>query len=208
MRTLLLLLALLASPALATQDGWPALHDVTGVAAGDVLNVRAGPGASHPVIAEFAPDATGIEVIGPAAADDRWGIVNVGEQAGYVSLRYLRRHPDSYLGAVVPLTRCFGAEPFWDVTLLRGRMILRDLGTDREVGVPLEGPFLTLSDRRVQVWSGAEGDSRLTLFTRAVYGPPHCSDGMADTVYGIEGTLLVEDGGAPRALAGCCSIAR
>ncbi|MFG6624806.1 hypothetical protein ACGYLD_05885 [Sulfitobacter sp. 1A12056] len=40
MRLLALFLCLRALPVWATQDAWPALHDVSGVGADDVLNIR------------------------------------------------------------------------------------------------------------------------------------------------------------------------
>lgn len=64
---LALILWLAAGPA-AAQD-LPAVYDVAGVAADDVLNVRAEPSAEAPVLRTLAPDAGGIEVValsGPA----------------------------------------------------------------------------------------------------------------------------------------------
>ena len=91
-RLAVILWAALALPAIATQDGWPALHDVTGVSAGDALNIRERPDASSPIIGGLASDAEGVEVIRP---NERltWGLVNVGERTGWVSLLYLERRP-------------------------------------------------------------------------------------------------------------------
>lgn len=46
-----------------TNGHGPGSWHVTGVAAGDGLNVRMGPGTDYPVIDEFAPDARGLELI-------------------------------------------------------------------------------------------------------------------------------------------------
>jgi uncharacterized protein YgiM (DUF1202 family) len=77
-RLLAVLLCLWALPALATQEAWPALHDVSGVAADDVLNIREAPDASAAIIGKLKPDAENVEVIRP---DDHhsWGLVNTGE---------------------------------------------------------------------------------------------------------------------------------
>ena len=74
MRALALLLAL-ALPSGAAAKGLPALHDVTGVAADDVLNVRARPDASAPVLGALTPDATGVEVVADAI---RSAVVSTG----------------------------------------------------------------------------------------------------------------------------------
>jgi heat shock protein HslJ len=50
-------------PARAEADG-PDFYRVTGVAAGSVLNVRAGPGLEHPTVGTLAHDADGIRNLG------------------------------------------------------------------------------------------------------------------------------------------------
>jgi hypothetical protein len=112
-RLAVLLWAALALPGAATQDGWPAIHDVTGVAADDVLNIRERPDASSPIVGQLAPDAT-VEVIRP---NERltWGLVNAGERTGWVSLRYLQRRPGQWDGAFPEIASCFGTEPFWSL---------------------------------------------------------------------------------------------
>ncbi|MEP2426619.1 MAG: SH3 domain-containing protein, partial [Tateyamaria sp.] len=97
MRVLAVVLCLWALPAAATQDAWPALYDVSGVAENDALNIRQAPDAAAPIIGSLTPDAEGIEVIRP---DDHhgWGLVNSGEGRGWVSLRYLTRQPGQWAG--------------------------------------------------------------------------------------------------------------
>ena len=59
----LLLLALWGTAALA-QD-LPARFTVTGVGAGDALNVRSEPSASARIVATLPPGSTGVEVLSP-----------------------------------------------------------------------------------------------------------------------------------------------
>ncbi|WP_417770659.1 SH3 domain-containing protein, partial [Stappia sp.] len=113
---LLFIILAAARPALATQDAWPALHDVSGVEAGDVLNIRAAPDAGAKIVGGLAPDATDIEVIAPSD-NPRWGLVNTAEGRGWAALRYLRRQPGQWLGAVPPMRHCSGTEPFWSLAL-------------------------------------------------------------------------------------------
>ena len=112
----LILWLVLAGPALATQQGWPALFDVTGVAPDDVLNIREAPNAGAPIIGSFAPDAEGVEVIRPNA-DESWGLVNTAEGTGWTSLAFLERRPGQWNGAFPRIARCLGTEPFWSLSL-------------------------------------------------------------------------------------------
>ncbi len=76
----LLVLVSLVAPA-AAAPSLPALFSVTGVGAGDKLNVRAAPDPKAEVVGALAPDAEGIEVVGLDPTGE-WGRVNVGEGAG------------------------------------------------------------------------------------------------------------------------------
>ncbi len=200
-RAAAVLWALFALPAAATQDGWPALHDVTGVAADDVLNLRAAPDASAPVIGRLAPDATGIEVIRPTG-DLGWGLVNTGEGTGWVSLRFLERRPGQWDGAFPEIAACFGTEPFWS------------LRRDGDALV-FETPDAAPRDHAITVRSGsanrrdsfhlmAEGPDEPAV---AIFQTRACSDGMSDREYGIGIELLLGTGPGTRHLSGCCTLA-
>jgi uncharacterized membrane protein len=196
-----MLWALLALPALATQDGWPALHDVTGVAAGDVLNIRERPEAGAPVIGSLAPDATGIEVIRP---NERltWGLVNAGERTGWVSLRYLERRPGQWDGAFPEIAACYGTEPFWGLSRAGEVLTYSDPETEA-----LELPIVARSgsaNRRDSFHIVAEGpDGPAVAFLRT----ESCGDGMSDREFGISVQLLLGIGAEVRHLSGCCTLA-
>lgn len=204
-------LLLSALPAWATVDGWPALHDVTGVAADDVLNIRSEPGAAGDVIGSFAPDATGIEVIRPND-DLTWGLVNHGEGTGWVSLTYLARHPGQWDGRFPAIRRCFGTEPFWNLAVSGAEVTLSGVDIPQDQGL-ISGNFSSLARRdrfalKGFIRSSDAGplDMVLTLHVAA------CNDGMSDRDYGIGVDMLLtdpqsSDGTRPAHLySGCCSI--
>ena len=101
-----------AGPALATPEYvLPTLFDVSGVSAGDRLNIRDRPSASGAVIGTLAPDATGVEVV---AERNGWAMVNTAERAGWVNARYLAYRTDVWTAGALPATlNCLGTEPFW-----------------------------------------------------------------------------------------------
>lgn len=189
-----------ALPALATQDGWPAIHDVTGVAADDVLNIRERPHAGAPIIGDFGHDATGIEVIRP---DERltWGLVNAGERTGWVSLRYLARRAGQWDGAFPEIAACYGTEPFWSLRRTREALTYSDPETDA-----LELPILTRAgsaNRRDSFHIVAEGQDGPVVALLRTEG---CSDGMSDREFGISVQLLLGIGPEVRHLSGCCTL--
>ena len=66
-------------PLAALAEVYPALHDVTGVASDDVLNIRESPDAGSAIVGSLAPDATGVEVV---AVTGGWAVVNTSEASG------------------------------------------------------------------------------------------------------------------------------
>lgn len=199
---------LLAATAHATQDAWPALFDVSSVAATDVLNIRAAPSPGASIVGALDPRATGIEVIRP---NDRhgWGLVNAGDRAGWVSLSFLRRQPGQWLGAHPRIRRCVGTEPFWNMSLseddgiswqapdtemLRGRVTSRWASESRRDRHALSVSF-----------DPAEGalPSSALLFVEAAT----CRDGMSDREYGLSVNVLLGNFAGARMVSGCCSLA-
>lgn len=191
-----LVFMLLAHPALATQEYiLPTLFDVTGVATDDVLNIRETPDATAPVIGALAPDATRIEVV---QEQDGWGQVNSGERAGWVSMRFLSYRTDVWHDGTVPDGfACFGTEPFWDVRIDGGDLVLSglDIEQERHLVQSTLGTGVFRDPARAVV---AEG---ITL----VETPQICSDGMSDRSFGMRATLI-RHGDTPSLLSGCCRI--
>ncbi len=103
-RALLLLvcLAFLGSPpALATADG-PDYYGVTGVAAGDVLNIRAAPAVSGTLIGTIPPESGGIANLGciGGLTYTEWENATEAEQATASKTRWCRVGYDRNIGWV------------------------------------------------------------------------------------------------------------
>ena len=206
-----LILIFLATPAFATQDGWPALYDVVGVAQDDVLNIRSGPGAGFDIIGTLPPDAEDIEVIRPSDDFD-WGRINLGEGAGWISLRYAVPQPGQWYGQFPAIRQCFGTEPFWSLAVDRPRIAFSAPDTPQMDGL-ISGQHGSTSRRDRFVYRGTllspdAGPLDVTLAIRLA----SCSDGMSDREYGIDLDLLITDPDAEDGLydatllSGCCSI--
>ena len=208
MRWLALCLTLLAAPALATQDRWPALFDVTGVATDDVLNIRRTPAADGELLGSFPADARDIEVLRP---DDRetWGMVNLGDTTGWVSLSYLARQPGQWYGSAPERSYCSGTEPFWSLT--------RD-GEGAIYATP-DGPLQTGRVDSVSRSQNHPGRHALTLiFSRDEGGKyldgvlllsnQSCTDGMSDRAYGFRADVILGNIEGFDLLSGCCSLQR
>lgn len=195
---LIVLVAWLAGPAAATQDAWPALFDVAGVAADDVLNVRASPSAEAAIVAVLAPDATGVEVIRPDPREG-WGLINTTEGTGWVSLRYLARRPGQYSGAFPPLEQCFGTEPFWRLELGDGDAAGFSTPDDAVAG-RVTGRLAALARRDRHGLTARFDDGREMS---GVISWRACSDGMSDRDYGLGFDAILGE----VLWSGCCSLA-
>lgn len=195
----LLIVCLLAGPASA--DSLPALHSVTGVAADDRLNVRAGPGIGAPVIGSLPPDATAVEVTA-RSGNGRWGRINWQEGTGWVALRHLARtHEHGWREGGMPL-RCFGTEPFWSMPIFLpthriefhelshgGFELVGDAGALPATEFPptLAVPFSGMREGMVVIRANAA-----------------CSDNMSNRLYGLEAQVYWR--GDRAGLSGCCTL--
>lgn len=194
-----LIIALWGGGAMAQGMDYPALRDVTGVAAGDVLNIRAEPDAGAPILGSYAPDRRRIEVL-RLSDDGRWAQVGLPEGNGWVALRYLAplaKGPDLPL----PVT-CSGTEPFWSLDITdKGGVFRTPEGQSllqlTDTGVARNGFDAALADDAGRPWQ---------VIAQAM----QCSDGMSDRQYGwralLSGLGSAEAGGGAEIYAGCCSF--
>jgi uncharacterized membrane protein len=181
----------------------PTLFDVTGVEASDALNVRAGPGVQHPVIATLAPDAERIEVVAHDATG-RWGQVNTGERAGWVSMRYLAYRTDVWEeGALPEGLRCAGTEPFWSLRPEGDALVYSTPEQIDGTAAPIAAVLGTgiFRDPRRAIVAEAQG-LRLTASLTTQW----CSDGMSDRAYGLTAMVVREDAEGATLLTGCCRL--
>jgi uncharacterized membrane protein len=192
-RSALVLTFALSLP-LAAQE-LPAIFNVSGVAANDVLNIRAEPTASSEIVGSYAPDATGIEVVG---IEGSWAIVNHADGRGYVSSSFLAHGGQANWSDLTTPLYCSGTEPFWLFAFdPAGAKATFDLFDNEPAVWPVrqtwpKGPRSDLV--------AIEMDDKI-----AVLRPQDCSDGMSDREYGIAFDLLFTDdmGGGYQ---GCCSL--
>ncbi len=200
-RTLFLLVCVALWPGTVLAQGLPALFNVTGVDENDVLNLREGPGTDYEVIARLPSDSTGLEVV-DVDRTGKWGLVNVGDRAGWVAMRYLARGPGQPEEGLPQSLHCFGTEPFWDFRLESDRtaMLTRPEGEARFRGV-LGVASLNRPDRQALFGDGGE------VVITSIVGRNICSDGMSERVHGLGIDLIVTDEAGVHVYSGCCSVA-
>ena len=203
MRVLALFAALLPGlPALA-QD-LPALFSVTGVAADDRLNLRAGPSADADAVGALGPDATGVEVV-ETTDDGRWGRVNVGEGAAWAAMRYLVAEPGPDWHAMARPLSCYGTEPFWSLAIPPDAAPLRL----ERMGEAVEALPRTLTspafDWPRSVGIGLDGPRGPGF---SVIRAETCTDGMSDRVMGLSLRMFLAGPSGTESYLGCCTLAR
>ncbi len=171
----------------------PARFEVTGVAEGDVLNVRAEPDASARVLDTLEPMERGVEVL-MLSRDGRWGLVGLPEGGGWASMRFLSREP-AYPGPVPHPLQCRGTEPFWSLRLSEDSAVFESPERG-EVPLRQHGEAGGLTGAVAAFDAGGE-----TLDLTVIRN--ECSDGMSDRPYGF--AALVWNRG-DMFLEGCCTV--
>jgi uncharacterized membrane protein len=173
----------------------PALYDVVGVAADDVLNIREAPDAASPVVAGLAPGGRGIEVT--ALSDNGWAWVNTAEGSGWVSLRYLEPGPHAPWWDPATRLSCYGTEPFWSL-ILSGDAARFTSALDENVRWTVTGRSTSYNRPDVQGMTIGPGF--------AVLKAEACSDGMSDLNYGLALEFFRPEGDALGGYSGCCTL--
>lgn len=191
-----ILLSVVAAVPGAAQD-LPALYDVVGVAADDVLNLREAPSAGAAILGHLAPDARGIEVM---AIEGDWAQVNLDEGRAHAALRYLQAQDGPGWAALQLPLRCFGTEPFWSISVEPALDVAALSRPDTTTRMLELGPRWPWGDLGAAPSAGlAMRDGFLMLRGES------CSDGMSDREYGIAADLFLAGATAER-LRGCCSL--
>ncbi|MEP3639308.1 MAG: peptide-binding protein [Paracoccaceae bacterium] len=174
----------------------PALYDVTGVAANDVLNVRKDPTNKAIIIGELRPDASNIEVMA-LSNDKKWGLVNVGEMSGWAFMRFLQNQNRS---AATQRLICYGNEPFWSLSL-NGDAVFK-ISNDDELflGTIETITSLNRTDRM------ALRSKNVTGALTAHIGAQLCDDSMSDRAYGLSVDALITSDNGAAYYSGCCQL--
>lgn len=182
-------------------------YRVIGVAANDVLNIRAEPSGRAGIVGSLAPDARPVEVLEiTPSSEGAWGRVLIEDTNGWVSMRFLDSfEPAVLVGTLVPDgLRCFGTEPFWGLDLGNGQANFSATDIDNQ-SLPLTAGIPAVGRNHRITFIARSGQIRLT----AVLGRNEtCSDGMSDRDFGWRVDLVTEGiGGSPvAAYEGCCMV--
>lgn len=201
--TLIAMILFSATSASAEWNLFPALYDVTGVASDDVLNVRAGTGASHPIIEALAYNDRDIEIV-EVSENGKWGLIGYAGGNGWASMRYLKRQAGQAGPNLPRPLNCGGNEPFWGLQFSRH---------GNEYSEPGQMPHSLTT-----VWEGIPDGMQPVSYgikmargadeINAVITRSQCSDGMSETAYGFEINALLSGALGNRMLTGCCSLER
>ena len=183
-------------------EQFPALFDVVGVDATDQLNIRHDPAADTQVLGSLAHDAADVEVV-MLSGTKAWGLVNIGERSGWVSMRFLRRVTDTHSGSFPRPLRCFGTEPFWSAKIPVSGPVVVSFPNENPIEVELESPAIAQGRNDKFGFLASTTDTGIVgAVTRAA-----CSDGMSDRAFGMAIDLLTfPDDGDGTLLSGCCSL--
>lgn len=174
----------------------PALYDVTGVAANDVLNVRKDPTNKANIIGELEPDASNVEVM--ALSDDKkWGLVNIGDVSGWAFMRFLQSQNRP---AATQRLICLGNEPFWSMSLDEDAVFKIAGGDELFLGTIETIASLNRTDRK------ALRSKSVTGSLTAHIGAQLCDDTMSDRAYGLSVNALVTSEEGAAYYSGCCQL--
>ncbi|MEZ5870840.1 MAG: SH3 domain-containing protein [Nitratireductor sp.] len=207
MRSLISALIFLAATAHAVAAE-PGYYKVTGVAAGDVLNIRLAPDPSSDVIGDYPPDASPVEVLEVVnSAGGEWGRVIASDSDGWVAMKFLAPTQVTHIdGTELPSgLHCSGTEPFWDGVLTTNNLSFSAIDV-AEYSLPL-GVAVTTLGRQYRYALVAENEQeRMTAIVAQDF---ECSDGMSDRHFRWRIDMLREngkDGDFPAAYEGCCRL--
>lgn len=189
-------------PAISCADGYaptlPAFYDVAGVAVDDSLNVRLEPGADAPIVGKLAPDATDLQVV-LLSLEGNWAYLNLGEQSGWVSRRFLERQlPEKDRYGLPPTLSCFGTEPFWSVDFTPEGLTLTTPEGSTTHAITATAPSREHVMLNVMGFRFEWRDSDQTVTGHIL--PGLCNDGMNSAVFGLH---YVDTRSATK---GCCSL--
>lgn len=108
-----MMLLTMAGAAAAAEPGY---FRVTGVKAGDVLNIRAEPKPAAEAVGELAPGAGPVEILEvETSGGSEWGRMVAGDTNGWVAMRFLEPVELETVGdtSIPDGLSCGGSEPFW-----------------------------------------------------------------------------------------------
>ncbi len=181
---------------------YPVYYRVHNVASNDVLNARADSDSGAPIIGSLAYNASPVEVI---KQEHNWGYVAMGEQMGWVSMKFLTQIVPPVVGqSQIPVgLSCGGTEPFWGFRLGQSEVNYSHMDEgDLTFSIDTAKGFAGFAGRDGFVQAGGT----LSLFT-AIFNTGQCSDGMSDIDYGWRVDVVLNGASSVTGFSGCCRLA-
>ncbi len=180
---------------------FPALYDVTGVAANDVLNVREEASASTPIVHTLTPNERNVEIV-EVSNDERWGMVSFPEGAGWVSMHYLKRQPGQNAENLPKPLACGGTEPFWGLRIGNQTAQFDMMGENVRTFTPVwEDTPSGMQAVSYAVKMQGNNEDITAVVSRSL-----CSDGMSDSIFGFSVDVIIAGQSGNQYFTGCCSI--
>ena len=171
--------------------------DVSGVAADDVLNLRAEPRADAPLAGALSPTAGAIEIV---RRSEGWAYVKSGNQAGWASARFLVPARTFEGGKPPSPLQCIGTEPFWALVIEGDRATY----SSPEVKPVTERIGKIQQSRNTNIaWRVSLNGGPIASAT--IEGRQACSDNMSDRVFPFRVHIETRDA---TLLSGCCDLAK
>jgi uncharacterized membrane protein len=187
----------------------PGFYAVTGVASGDVLNIREEPDANAAIVESLEPGASPVEILETITkGGGEWGRVLAGDGNGWVSMRFLDPVDVPVLaGTEIPDgLSCGGTEPFWGARITASGGIVFAPMDGTETALPIEKATNAIGrNTRFAVLARSGDMSARAMLARF----ESCSDGMSDREFGWRIDLLLEkpgDASYPQLYEGCCRL--
>jgi uncharacterized membrane protein len=209
MRVVAFIAAVMLALPLAAQAAEPGYYRVTGVADGDVLNIRPEPGPGGDPVGDFLPGAAPVEVLEVRSANGGdWGRVLASDGNGWVSMKFLQPFDVKKIdGTEIPDGLvCMGTEPFWNAKVSAAEG-LRFADVDQnETVMPITGATNAIARLHRFAVLASDGKTRATAMLGRF---ETCSDGMSDRDFGWRMDLLLERDGEveyPQLYEGCCLL--
>lgn len=183
-------------------DIYPIYYQVHNVASNDVLNARADSDSGAPIVGSLAHNASPVEII---KQEHNWGYVAVGEQMGWVSMKFLTQIVPPVVGqSQIPVgLSCGGTEPFWGFQLGQTEVNYSHMDDgDATFSIDTAKGFAGFAGRDGFVQAGGT----LSLFT-GIFTAGQCSDGMSDIDYGWRVNVVLNGTSSTTGFSGCCRLA-
>jgi uncharacterized membrane protein len=193
-------------PALAAEPGY---FKVTGVAAGDVLNVRMEPDGKAEVMDTLAPGAGPLEVLEVIVKGSaEWGRVIGPDADGWIAMRFLEPvEVPAISNTLIPEgLACYGTEPFWNLSISSANGIKISTPDEPEASYKMQSAISAVGRNNRFSVIGGEGAARIAI---VLARDAECSDGMSDRNYPWRADVLRELPGSadfPHAFEGCCYL--